>query len=52
MITQNKLLQHSVLTAMTEANELKFNSYEEQEKWEGERAAEIFQELKQKYNVK
>ena len=52
MITQNQLLHHSIYTAMTESDKMEFSSYEEMEKWQGLRAAEIFQELKQKYNVR
>jgi len=52
MITQNQILLHSVYTAVTEANGMKFETPEERDKWEGERTKEIFNNLKAKYGVK
>ena len=49
MITQNQLLMHAVYTAITEANEMKFQSVKERNDWEGQRTKEIFFELKEKY---
>ena len=48
MITENQLLMHSVYTAITEANEMKFQSPKERNDWEGQRTKELFFELKEK----
>ncbi len=52
MVTLNQILMHSVHTAITEANEMKFETPQERDKWEGERTKEIYNELKSKYGLK
>lgn len=50
MISLNGLLLHSIYTAITEANQMEFDSAEEREIWEQNRTEEIFNELKEKWS--
>ena len=49
MKSLNGLLIHSIYTAITEANQMEFDSAEEREIWEQNRTEEIFNELKEKH---